>query len=263
MTMLPSPDPDLQRELAVLRYVDAVDRGDLDTIASILAEAETDADLDAWIVEANAALHADAELGGVGLPPGGALSVLRHSLIRRENREESMDTVGFLRAQVLNSREYFEGTMADVTAEQAAFNADGRALPIAAQYAHVVISIDATLHALVKGGAPLAATSWAGKTGFSSIPQFGPGESWERWAQGPFDLTALRAYAHAVYAATDEYLDDLSAAELARELDLSSIGMGNRTIGWMLSTACVVNSNMHCGEISCLKGLQGLRGYPM
>jgi hypothetical protein len=252
-----------RREVAVVRYVDAMDRGDLDALASILAEAEVDPELDGWIVEVNAALHTEADVGPVSERPGGVLSLLRHMLTPNWERRENMDSVAFLREQILSTREFLEATMADVTTDQARWNAEGRALPIDAQYAHVVFSMDAGLHGLLQGAAPLAAASWAGRTGFASLPPFGPGNTWEQWAQGPFDLAALREYARAVYAATDEYLSELTPDDLARDLDLSSMGLGMRTVGWMLTTGWLLNANMHCGEISCLKGLQGVRGYPM
>jgi len=48
---------------------------------------------------------------------------------------------------------------------------------------------------------------------------------------------------------------------LSQPCDLSSIGMGMQTkavlIGLLLQ-----NIHNHAGEISCLKGLQGLQGYP-
>ena len=258
-----NPDAEAGRELAVLHYVDAMDRGDLDAVLSILAAAEIDAELDRQIIEVNAALRAEADIAPPIEQPGGALSLLRHMLMYNGKGRETMDTVTFLREQIQSTREFLEGTMADVTADLAQWNAEGRALPIDAQYAHVIYAMDASLHGLLQGTAPLAATSWAGKTGFSDLPQIGPGTSWEQWAEGPFDLTALRTYAQAVYAATDAYVSDLSPDDLARDLDLSQMGLGMRTVGWMLTTGWILNANMHCGEISCLKGLQGQKGYPM
>lgn len=264
MSMAPMRDADLEarRDLAVLRYVDGIDRGDLDAIAPVLAEAEVDAELDRRLIDVTAALHAEANLGPTARPPQGAISVLRHMLMYTWDRRETMTTVDFLRDQILSTREFLEATMADVTTEQAHWNAQGRALPIAGQYAHIIVSMDGGLHGLLQGQPPLAATSWAGKTGFSSIPQLGPGQSWEQWAAGPFDLTALRAYAQAVYRATDEYLASLTPEDLNRPLDLSSMGLGERSFGWMLTTGWIVNANMHCGEIACIKGLQGAQGYP-
>ena len=64
-----------------------------------------------------------------------------------------------------------------------------------------------------------------------------------------------------VYAATDEYLASLSDDDLNRSLNLAGLGVGQQTLGWLL-TLMLANVNWHTGEIACLKGLQGAKGYP-
>ncbi len=59
-----SLDPERQREMAVDRYVQAYDRGDLDGIDEVFAQAVDDPELDRRIIGINAALHAE-----VGLQP--------------------------------------------------------------------------------------------------------------------------------------------------------------------------------------------------
>lgn len=51
-----------RRELAVARYVDALDRGDFAAVAAVLAEAAADPELDRRLVGVNAALHEEAGL---------------------------------------------------------------------------------------------------------------------------------------------------------------------------------------------------------
>jgi hypothetical protein len=58
--MLPAGEP--VRELALHRYLAALERGDLDALADALTPAETDAELDRRIAGLNAALHAEAGL---------------------------------------------------------------------------------------------------------------------------------------------------------------------------------------------------------
>lgn len=175
--------------------------------------------------------------------------------------------VSLLRAQYQNAHEVLEGTMQDVTSGQAHWSPPGIANPLGATYAHIVVSEDGVINGVLKGSAPLCATSWAGKVGLSEMPPMpGPGEeglpSWHEWArQVKVDQAALQEYARAVYAATDEYLASLTDEDLNRVLDLSGIGLGQQTLGWMLSLM-LANVNWHTGEISCLKGLQGVRGYP-
>lgn len=65
-----------------------------------------------------------------------------------------------------------------------------------------------------------------------------------------------------MYEATDRYLAAVDDAALERDLDLSAVGIGRRTVGWLLAHPMLGNITMHCGEISCLKGLQGAKGYP-
>jgi hypothetical protein len=75
------------------------------------------------------------------------------------------------------------------------------------------------------------------------------------------DLDVIPGYAQAVYAATDAYLAGLTDEDLSRTMDLSSWGVGEQTLGWLLSLM-LGNVEWHTGEISCLKGLQGAKGYP-
>ena len=76
------------------------------------------------------------------------------------------------------------------------------------------------------------------------------------------DLPAFRAYSKAVFKATDAYLAALPDAELSSPLDLSAMGMGTQTVGFVLNNVMIGHAYCHCGEISALKGIQGKRGYP-
>jgi hypothetical protein len=175
-----------------------------------------------------------------------------------------MTMLSLLREQIVDARAFFEATLADVSAEQAEWQPAGLALPIAAHVAHVLASEDMALHGLLEGVAPLAATEWNGRTGFATMPPFGTGHSWAAWARETrFDLAALRQYGAAVYAATDDSLARLIEDALARSLDLSGMGLGSKSVAWLFTTGWVTNVNLHCGEISCIKGLLGARGYPM
>ncbi len=173
-----------------------------------------------------------------------------------------MNRVDYFKGLVRDSRDFFEGTLHDVTPEQAAWVPAGRALPIAAQYAHVVAAQDFGLHGLLLGSAPLALGPWSGRTGMAELPP-AFGEPWDGWAKQPFDLLALRAYARAVYDASDAYLARLDEAEMARTVDLTAAGFGEQTVGFVLVNGWVMNVNLHCGEIACLKGLQAAKGYPV
>jgi hypothetical protein len=169
-----------------------------------------------------------------------------------------------LRAQMKGAHDILEGTMQDVTAEEAHWAPPGIANPLGATYAHLLLGEDMLMHGMVMGGKPpLFATSWAGKTGISEMPPSPAEGTLDKWSRSvQVDLAALREYAKAVYAETDEYLASLDGAALDKPLDLSRFGMGQQTIGFFIGNLLVGHVNNHCGEISCLKGLQGAKGYP-
>jgi hypothetical protein len=172
----------------------------------------------------------------------------------------SHHAVSLLRALYKSGHDVVEGTMADVTDEMLAWQPPGNANTIAANYAHIVTGEDALVLGMARGAAPLMATSWAGKIGMSEPPP--PGAAMHEWSQRTtIDLTALRQYAQAVYAATDEYLASLSDADLAEQIDASAFGAGMQPRSYLLGLL-LANLHWHTGEIACLKGIQGKRGYP-
>ncbi len=172
-----------------------------------------------------------------------------------------------LRQQIHGAREFIDGTMADVTPEQAQWQPPGNANPIGAQYAHVLTSEDGIINGLFQQKPPLFASSHAGRAGFNPPPP-APREGetglpdWHEWAQNvEVDLPQLREYAQAVRAKTDSYLDSLTDADL--DTEISHPVAGDTTVGYMLNVAVLNNTHWHCGEISCLKGVQGGKGYPV
>jgi hypothetical protein len=175
--------------------------------------------------------------------------------------------VSLLRAQYSHAHEYLEGTMQGVTSEHVHWIPQGIANPLGANYFHVLVSEDMVINGMLRGGAPLCASSWAGKAGVSEMPPM-PGPeteglpSWDSWArQVKINLADMQTYAQAVYQASDDYLASLSDDDLNNPLDLSGIGLGQQTVGSLLSII-LSNTSAHTGEIACLKGLQGLKGYP-
>jgi len=174
-----------------------------------------------------------------------------------------MTAIDLYRSLLRTAHEALEGTMADVTPAQVTWDPPGKAFSIAANYIHVVGSEDMGIQRLLRGVDLLATSAWAGRTGVSEMPPLGPGGDLKTWSrQAKVDVPALQRYGQAVYAATDAYLASLTPEDLARRLDLSKLGLGDQPASFILN-AIVANAAMHCGEISCLKGLQGQKGYPM
>jgi hypothetical protein len=151
--------------------------------------------------------------------------------------------------------------MVDVTPEMAHWQPPGQAHPIGSLYAHMVISEDMLVNGLLQGGAPLYAGPWAGKTGLPDPENaFNRTVDWARAAR--VDLDATRAYAQAVYAATDAYLASLDEAALDRPMDLTQFGMGQMPLGDFVANLVLGHVRDLMGEISALKGVQGAKGYP-
>lgn len=159
--------------------------------------------------------------------------------------------------------------MADVTEQEAHWAPQGIAIPLGATYAHIVISEDGTVNGLLRGTVPLFASSWAGKVGVTELPPMvnpnSPGfPDWGSWSRRvKVDLGVMRRYAEAVYSATEAYLASLTDDDLSRPVSLAALGMGESTVGYILTNGLLGNAFSHTGEIACLKGLQGKRGYPV
>lgn len=175
-------------------------------------------------------------------------------------------TITFARELLQQANSFLEQMLQDVTPKMAHWQPPGKALPIGAHYAHVLIGADGFVNGLLAGRAPLFATSWAGRAGVRELPPAagglpGPWDTWARTAR--VELPVLRQYARAVYQSCDDYLASLHDGELGRLIDLSSAGLGQQTLGWALGAGVSGHIWAHLGEISCLKGLQGAAGYPV
>jgi hypothetical protein len=174
--------------------------------------------------------------------------------------------VSLLRMQTQLASGMLEMMLEGITSEHVHWVPDGVANPIGAQYAHILTGKDGFIHVRIKGEAPLFATTWAGKTGLSELPPTpqpdAPGmPDWSEWARRvQIDLPAMREYAKAVYASIDEYLATLTDADLERTVDLSRMGMGEAPFSRLLTIVLLADTISHAGEISCLKGVQGMKG---
>jgi hypothetical protein len=181
-----------------------------------------------------------------------------------------MSGIRLLRDQLRQAHGFLESALADVGPEQAHWRPEGLANPLGATYAHVLIGEDAFVAGL-RGEPALFVDGWTGRVGVSGLPPLGQpgdvlplGREWHDWGRRVrVELPALRAYGNAVHEATDQYLAGLSDDDLNRPLDLSAAGFGEQTLAWVLSAGLIGHVLSHWGEIVCLKGLQGGRGFPV
>jgi hypothetical protein len=175
--------------------------------------------------------------------------------------EWMMDSIAYIRQELQWANQLLEMVMTDVTPEQAHWTPPGLANPLGALYVHAVIAEDGVINRIVKGGEPMFASTWSGKTGASAMVW---GMDFESARAIRLDLPVFRTYAQAVYAAAEEALNSLTEADLEREIDLSPPPqrLGKQSLAWVLTVLLISHLNNMIGEISCLKGIQGARGYP-
>lgn len=172
-----------------------------------------------------------------------------------------MNTVKLIRDELNHAHEAFDGTMDGVTDEVAHRQPGGTAHPIGSRYAHMIVSEDMMINGLLKGGAPLLATSWAGKTGLEDPqPAFITTLEWAQTVK--VDLDAMNKYAQAVFEATDEYLATLNDDDLDQSIDLAEQNLGTWSLGAFLINFVLSHVRDIMGEVSALKGVYGLQGYP-
>ncbi len=173
----------------------------------------------------------------------------------------------YIRQSLKDAHETFEGTMKDVTSEVAHYQPGGKALSIAAAYVHTIVSEDVMLNGWVRKIQPLSEGEWADKMGLSA-PHPAMDVDWEKnytvWAKTvKVDLEKFKKYAEAVYKQSDDFLAGLTDKDMVeKKVDLSAWQMGEWPLARFVIRFLISHVDSLTGEISTVKGLQGLKGYP-
>jgi hypothetical protein len=158
------------------------------------------------------------------------------------------------RLQARVSFAWLESIVGDVTAEQALWQPPGRANTIAETYAHIVRNIDEDINHWLFRRPMLNEGPWKGRTGLV------PGRS--DWEQGSdIDWPALRAFGRAMGDFAIEAVDALAEDDLARVTDLSTPDIAVWHGSDIIRLTVCIHVRLHGGEIACLKGIQGAKGY--
>lgn len=133
----------------------------------------------------------------------------------------------------------------------------GRANSISATIGHVFTATDTVLNVILKNSPPLFQTM---NTGLSEPPPSGEEFfHWHAWgARIQLDLPTALPYGKAVFADVAAYLGTLDDSDLDQVI-ATPIGEHERFV--MVHGAILNNIITHTGEISTLKGLQGIQGY--
>lgn len=177
-----------------------------------------------------------------------------------------MTIIELLGQQVRDTRATLIGTTQDITEEVAHWQPPGTAHSIAATWAHAIFIEDLITNQILQSSQPLYQSQWRDRTGVNKLqPQ--PGDNWEegyaKWAQeAKIMLDQFREYNQAVFAATDSFLNSVTAVDVIKMIDATAIGMGQRAMYSVISNGIIAHTDNIVGEISALKGVQGFKGYP-
>ncbi len=153
---------------------------------------------------------------------------IRDSRDTRSTFRPYFDTPSVLRQQVRLSH-----TRLNEGAAPGLLNRDSspRSIALVGLYLHAVCVEDVTVQSVLRNEIPLFTSLWSEPTSHAD--------------SGP-----LREYAAAVHASTNAYLGQLSSDELSRVLDLDSLGLGRRTVAWVINRFVIAELAHICGEIS-------------
>ena len=156
-----------------------------------------------------------------------------------------MNTVELTQYTLSSAFNILEQVVADLTQEQADWTPPGTVSTIGAIYSHTITYVDFILQEACIGQSDAV---------FAEPP---PEEIRMREVQ--VELSTLHAYAGEVETAFHDWLSSLTPRDLEREMETS---VGTLNLGQLLEVYIIWHINVHCGEISALKGCQGLQGYP-
>jgi hypothetical protein len=175
-----------------------------------------------------------------------------------------MNTVDLIHYSLGFSFELLEGLVTDLTPEQADWQPPGDALPISALYWHIVHYVDKLVHDWGMGQQPpLAQTAGWGEKVLLASPAVDPDDPMgdlRAVNQGlRVDLEILHDYARATAETILNWVASLTPEDLERTLPTP---IGDLNLGQILQAFIVLHINNHIGEISTVRGCQGLKGYP-
>jgi hypothetical protein len=198
-----------------------------------------------------------------------------------------MNTIELIQSSLGFAFDILEHVVSDLTQEQADWMPPGNASPIGSLYWHAVGYSDQLVHEwcmapfrlytqqqwleaklakreLGMGQAPLRhSAGWQDKVVIAAPPENPADPYWELRAAREglqVDLVALHDYAQATAQALQSWLTSLTPEDLEERSVPTPIG--DYRLGSFLEFFVIWHINVHCGEISALKGCQGLKGYP-
>lgn len=174
-----------------------------------------------------------------------------------------MNTVELVHVSLSFAFEVLEGLVSDLTQEQADWMPPGNAIPIGSLYWHIIKYVDHIVHDWGMGQPSLRQRAgWQEKVVIASPPPDPEDPMMDlRAIRGGVrvDLSALHDYARATARTILDWLASLTPEDMLRTVPTP---IGDQTLGQVMEVFIIGHINCHSGEISALRGCQGLQGYP-
>ncbi len=168
-----------------------------------------------------------------------------------------MDAKDLIARSFANMRRTTDAVLGGLTEEQLNWAPGGTANSIGVTLVHIASSEDMFINELLHGKSQVwKKGEWGAKLELSGPP--GRVAGWDEIKSKKLSLEQALGYEKAVRAATDEYISTLKNDELERAITL--LGMERQAAD--VFALVVVHGMSHVGEISTLKGLQGVKGLP-
>ena len=163
-----------------------------------------------------------------------------------------MKAKDYARTQVEGALDFLATCAKDMDEAQYNHKPEGKCNSAAKLHAHALSGADFFVTGVL-AGKPSKWPEFASQTGL-------PENAMEIWgSDATISPTVMQAYAEAIKGPILEYVDSLSDEDLDREIDTRFAG--KQTIAWVLQLAGS-HTVGHAGEISAVKGTQGLKGLP-
>ena len=176
-----------------------------------------------------------------------------------------MDVLAYIKGSIADAHRFNDIAASELTEEVSMWQPQGTANTIQALVAHMTTGEDNAINRAIRNSEKLneqpetnsslfVSKGWSKELGI-------PTERGGQWTTGwTLNLAAFQAYRKSVHKETDMFLETLTEADLDREVFWFN---GANTVGGLLRMVVIHHQLLHSGEISTLKGLQGLKGLPM
>ena len=164
-----------------------------------------------------------------------------------------MKATEYARSQVGGALDFLATCAKEMDEAQYNHKPDGKCNPAGKLHAHALSGADFFVTAMLQGQAPKW-PEFAAQTGL-------PANAMEIWgSDATIKSSVMEAYASAIKDPILAYIDSLTEDDLDREVETRF--MGTQTVAWVLQLVAS-HTLGHAGEISAVKGIQGLKGLPM